>query len=454
MARSEFKLRSFTAAFVAILLVGLCARRDAWAVEPISFKNQIGPILLENCTSCHGPKKAEGGYRLDTFTQLSKAGDSGIMPLATQDGLASELLRRLKTDEEGERMPAERPALSSEMIGLVEKWLSEGAKFDFEDPQAPLFEIAPTVTYGPAPEIYNVPLPITALTFSPDGLQIVAGGYHELTVWDVASGELKRRITNMPERIYCLQWSADKRQLAVAGGAPGRIGEVRVIDWDTGIVKNSFGRTSDVIQAVQYQPNGRFIATGNTDGTVRWFDIESGKQIRSLAGHADSVNALSWSSDGKRIASASRDKTAKVFDVESGELLATYSGHGEPVTGICFNEGDKELTSVGTDKKVHRWQIEEAKRLAAVAVPERVTRLVQSGSHAWLGLTDRTVRQLELAGSKLVKQLDGHSDWVTSIGIHSESNRMASGSLNGEVRVWNLQDGTSVKNWIAAPAPK
>lgn len=437
-------------AVVISILVGI-ASENANANEPVSFRTQIVPILLEHCTSCHGPKKAEGGYRLDSFSHLSHAGDSGISPIERKEDSPAELLRRLKTEDESERMPAERPPLSIDTIVLVERWLNEGGKFDYEDPQTPLFDIAPTVNYGPAPKSYSTPLPITAITFSPDGLLVVAGGYHELTLWDVSSGELKRRISNMPQRIYALQWSSDKRQLAVAGGTPGRIGEVRLVDWERGSVTSSFGRAGDVIQAIQYQPGGRLIATGNTDGTIRWFEIESGKQLKSVAGHADSVNAIAWSSDGKRIASASRDKTAKVFDVENGELLASYSGHGEPVTGICFNEGDKELTSVGSDKKVHRWQIEEAKRLAAVAVPDRVTRLVQNGPNAWLGLTDRSLRQVQLVDSKLVKQLDGHSDWVTSIGIHLDSKRMASGSLNGEIRIWNLEDGAAQKHWIAAP---
>ncbi len=51
------------------------------AQEPISFSRQIASIIVDNCVACHGAKKAEGGYRIDTFDYLSKSGDSGVMPI-------------------------------------------------------------------------------------------------------------------------------------------------------------------------------------------------------------------------------------------------------------------------------------------------------------------------------------------------------------------------------------
>ena len=421
------------------------------ATEPVSFRNQIAPLLLEHCTACHGPKKAEGGYRLDSFAQLSQAGDSGIAPLVIEGDHTSELIRRLTTDDAGERMPAEREALSKEIIELIRRWQSEGSKFDGDAPDAPIFDIVPDQAYPSPPEAYSSPMPLTAVAFSPDGKQVIASGYHELTVWDAATGELAVRIPNMPERIYALDWSPDRKNLAVAGGSPGRIGEVRILDWRSGKTVKSLGRSTDVIQTVRYQANGQRLATGHADGTLRWFDSSDWHLIRSLASHADSVTDLRWSHDGLRLVSASRDKTAKVVDVESGELLATYSGHGEPVTGVCFNEDGKVVTSVGGDRKVHRWQIEGSKSLAKADLPSPATRLHIIGAQGWLALTGHTVAQVDLASTKVSRQFEGHASWVTALCTDPEAKHLVSGSLNGEVRLWKLEDGTCIHAWIAAP---
>lgn len=440
-----------------VLLLSLIAvtcglARSVVATEPVSFRNEIAPLLLEHCTSCHGPKKAEGGYRLDSFAQMSQAGDSGIDPLrADAEEEISELVRRLTTEEETERMPAQRPALPGPVIELVRRWQSEGSKFDGDNPGSPIFDLIPDRVYEPAPKEYASPIPITAVSLTSDGGQVIASGYHELTLWDAETGELVRRIGNLPERILALDWSADGKLLAVAGGSPGHIGEVRLVDWASGDVVRCLARSTDVIPAVRFQPGGKLLATGHADGTVRWFDTQTWGLARTLSSHADSVSDLRWSHDGHKLASASRDKTAKIFDAESGELLATYSGHGEPVTGVCFVEGDKEVSTVGGDRKAHRWQIDGAKAVGKVDLPAAAVRLNSDGAQAWIGLTDHAVQQLELPTSKLQRKLAGHSAWVTAISIHPQSRRLVSGSLDGEIRVWNLDDGQSLRAWIAAP---
>jgi hypothetical protein len=48
------------------------------AQETIDFKQQIEPILKENCLKCHGPKKEESDFRVDRKSSLFGGGGSGI----------------------------------------------------------------------------------------------------------------------------------------------------------------------------------------------------------------------------------------------------------------------------------------------------------------------------------------------------------------------------------------
>ena len=41
------------------------------------FESRIRPILVENCQSCHGTRKQEGGLRLDTRSGLLDGADTG-----------------------------------------------------------------------------------------------------------------------------------------------------------------------------------------------------------------------------------------------------------------------------------------------------------------------------------------------------------------------------------------
>ena len=64
---------------VAILLfAGLSdsARAAGETEMHVSFKRQIAPLLVRKCFACHGVDKTKGGYRLASYDQLLRAGDS------------------------------------------------------------------------------------------------------------------------------------------------------------------------------------------------------------------------------------------------------------------------------------------------------------------------------------------------------------------------------------------
>jgi WD40 repeat protein len=349
-------------------------------------------------------------------------------------------------------MPLEGDPLPAEQVALLKRWIEEGAKYDAENPKANLATIVPPPEHPRAPAASRTPLPTTAGAFRADGSELLVGGYHELTVWNPADGAMLRRIGNIGERTYGLALSPDGKLLAAACGAPGRLGEVRLIDPASGELKGVLGTSSDVVFDCAFSPDGSRLASCAADGVIRIFEMPAAKELKTITSHSDWVTSLAWSADGKRLASASRDKTAKLFDVETGDLVVTYSGHNQPVRGIAFHPEGKELYSAGADNKVHRWQIEEAKKTAdAASFGGEVYKLVAGGEFLFATSADKSARQLELATHKEVRKYPGHADWVLSAAYHSGTKRLATGGFDGEVRIWSTEDGKQTASLVAAP---
>jgi WD40 repeat protein/mono/diheme cytochrome c family protein len=436
------------------LLAVLACASPAFA-DPVSFKKDIAPALLNNCLACHGPKKAEGGYRVDTFERVMKPGESEGAPVTAKKPDESELLRRLTSDDKAERMPKDGDPLSAEQIALVKKWIEEGAAYDGGEPKALLSSIIPPPTHPAPPAEYRRPIPITAVAFTPDGQQLYVGGYHELTVWNPADGQLIKRINNINQRTFSISFSPDGKLIAVACGSPGRFGEVRILKAEDGSLVTVVGMTSDVVFDAQFSPQGDRLATAAADGVIRIFGTADWKEQLAITSHSDWVMAIAWSDDGSKLASGSRDKTSKTFDAKTGDLVVTFSQHNAPVKGVYWNADMKEVFSAGSDNQVRRWELNEAKPKGNAGFGDEVYKLSPGGAEFFFAASaDKTVRQFKRADGGQAKQFNGMTDAALCVSYNAATNRVAAGGFDGRVIVWNVADGMPVSNFIAAPGYK
>lgn len=435
-----------------LVLVLVLASRSVYAApEPVSFVKEIAPILREKCLTCHGPEKAKGEFRLDTFELLQKGGSSKVAPVIAGAPEKSYLFELLTTADEDDRMPQKDDPLPQEQIALVERWIREGAKFDGPDPKATLASLAAFVDQPRAPETYSVPVPVTAIAFHPDGKELAVSGYHEITIWSADNGALLRRITNVAQRTLSLAFNHDGTMLAAASGTPGRSGEAKLFNPHTGARIRTLATTADLMLSVSFNADATRLVCAGTDNTIRIFDVQSGSLQRSIEQHADWVTSVAFSADGSNIVSASRDKTVRVFDSTTGDLETTYTGHTEPVFAAAFSTDPKHALSGGRDKKIHIWEIKDAKKIGELALDGEIQRLIVSTNGVFAAV-DKAVRQFS-ADSKResVRTFTGHGDLIYSLAIHDPSGRLATGSYDGELRIWNIRDGALMRKFIAAP---
>ena len=114
--------------------------------DVVDFNQHIRPILSTNCYVCHGPdiSTREAGLRLDLRDSALVVLESGVAAVVPGDHEESELIRRVSTSNEDDRMPpAEvKKTLSEYEIGLLKRWIDQGAEWKkhwaFEPVSAPV----------------------------------------------------------------------------------------------------------------------------------------------------------------------------------------------------------------------------------------------------------------------------------------------------------------------------
>jgi WD40 repeat protein len=445
-----------------VVVIGAETQPGSAAQTSISFSKQVAPILVSKCQTCHNTEKSKGGYRLETFDTLMKAGDSKEAPVVPGNSKQSKLYQLITATDPDDRMPQKADALPVGQVALIEKWISEGAKFDSTNRATPLSVFAAGAVKVQTPQAYPRAVPILALAFNPVTHELAAGGYGEVTIWKDA--KLIRRIGQMPQKIQALAFTGDGATLGVGGGSPGMSGEVLLIrGQESGVRRQSslspprgegshqsLGTFSDMVLDVKFAPGDKRLACAGADNSIRIYDVESGRQQLVIQQHADWVTGVAFSHDGKLIASSSRDRSCRVFDAASGELEMTYLGHEGPVLGLIFTPDDKSVCSAG--RKIHLWSVKEGKKSSELVSGEgEILKLASEGYRLFACSSDKIVREYDLGEKVLRESLAGHADWVYSVAIDPARQRLATGAFDGEVRVWDMKSGELVEHFIAAP---
>ncbi|HVK12419.1 MAG TPA: c-type cytochrome domain-containing protein [Gemmataceae bacterium] len=442
--------------------------------KPVSFINEVAPILKENCFACHDGKKRSGKYDMTTFEKLM-AGGAGEEGVTAGDHKESGVYT-LIVSEKDRRMPPRKDNLSpvpKAQAEVVRKWIDQGAKLDPGiDPKADLVKELRTRWKAPAPPTaYKYPTIVNALAFAPDGKQLVIGGHHELTVWDIAAAKLVKRVYTRAERAYAMAFLPDGK-LLVAGGRPGQEGDVRVFDLsapgktekdvqvldgvgDPKVMVKQLLDTDDSVLCVAVSADGKRVASGGCDRTVRVWEYPSGKPEQTIENHADWVLGLAFAPDGKHLLTCSRDKTAKVWDLAAKESVLTFPEHQNPVFGVAVKADSKAGFSVGTDKQLRTWNATgEGKQIKVLGNHgDDILKLVQHPKLPVMATAsaDKTVKVWNPDTGAAVKTLSGLTDHVFAVAISPDGKQVAAGSYDGEVRVWNVADGAVAKAFNASP---
>jgi len=439
----------------------------------------IAPVLVKRCTSCHGDRKDSGSLRLHTFENLMRGGASGDPAVVPGKAEKSELFLLISTPEEDDRMPRDDDALTAAQIEQFRAWINQGAKFDGPDVRTPLKSMLGPREHPAAPESYRIPVPVLTLALAPGGKEVAVGGYHEVTVWDTATGRLLRRLGHLPQRIQALAFNREGSQLLVGGGTPGDYGELTLVDAATGQTIRVLDTFDDTVLSACFRADGQRIGAGSADQSVRVYDATDGHRLWSMKLHSDWVTGVNFSSDNRFLASASKDKTVKIYEAETGTLFTTYNGHNQmlgtyagqnPVYNVKFAAGSPFACSAGRGAWIQIWEPEKARdengtaadmenrfakkghaRYLGHGFQQEVFALAVSGGQVFASSADGMVKQFDLESLTEVRPYAGHHDWVYALDYDATTSRLATGAYDGEVRIWDTKTGASVAVFKAAP---
>ncbi len=432
--------------------------------DPVTYEKDVEPVLVKKCFYCHSGNVKEAKLDMGSYEGLMKGGRHGrpIVPGKADESLLYEAAGKTKRPY---MPPKSEQPLTPEELALIKLWIDQGAK-------------APTGMRQKAKVIVGVPPatvhPVEARAVIPDKAAVAAGRGNEIHLFNAATGAYLRSLTDptlvtpdgKPVKaahlalVESLAYSADGKYLA-----SGSFQEVKLWDAKTGALVQTVKGFADRVEALDFAPNGKLLATGGgaptEEGEIKLLEVPSGKVVTDVKnGHSDTVFGVSFSPDGTKLATCAADKFVKVFEVPSGKFLKAFEGHTHHVLGVGWKSDGKLLASAGADNTIKIWDYEkgEQKQTIANAHAKQVTRLVFVGKTPQF-LTcsgDQIVKMWNVDNGGNVRTFTGSTDFLYAVGASPDGTVVVAGGQDGVVRLYNGANGALVKALLppGAEAPK
>jgi WD40 repeat protein len=193
------------------------------------------------------------------------------------------------------------------------------------------------------------------------------------------------------------------------------------------------------VRALAYSPDGNVLASGDEGGVLCLWSLPAAELVEKRELDHGSIEALAFSPRGEPLAIAT---ATDVLALASGALASVCN---EGARGLAWHSGG-DLLVVGTwAGVVHFWTRGWAARRAPLPIAEPITALTSSPDGKSLALVAATglVYVLNTANWRprwQTKQPRGSYALACS-----RDNVLATGETNGDIVLWNVQDGSELR---------
>jgi WD40 repeat protein len=131
------------------------------------------------------------------------------------------------------------------------------------------------------------------------------------------------------------------------------------------------GGHGDRPQELQFSPNGKILATADTDGTARLWNVateaEIGAPIRIIGGH---IYDVAFSPDGQVLATADSGGTVRLWSVATHRPIgAPFEVSHDRVEAVAFSPNGKLLATAGIGGSARLWDVATRRQVGAAMIP-------------------------------------------------------------------------------------
>jgi WD40 repeat protein len=212
------------------------------------------------------------------------------------------------------------------------------------------------------------------------------------------------------------------------------------------------------IRALDIDPTGLLVATGDEAGNVKIWSAERGAEALPPRNYNGAIHAVRFSPDGKQLLICAGKETAELVTIGDNAATPRSLRHPTEVLAAAYDAEGRKIATGGEDRLARVWTAAAARLTYSPLEHEGPVRAVALNPDGKLLLTGTgsLVRRVTLwdaeAGRQLAVLHDGAAD-VTSVAFSQDGQLMAAGTTDGIVRFWRTADRAPSRQSLKVDSP-
>jgi WD40 repeat protein len=312
---------------------------------------------------------------------------------------------------------------------------------------------------GHSGKIFNI-------LYSPDGKQIISVSEDKtIRIWDSRTGEMIKKfeaqIGKGPEGMfYASAISPDGKYLAAAGypSAAEKGNHIILIDIEKGVQAGTAVGHSNVINSLDFDGSGKYLASGSDDGTINIWSVEESHQIplKATLEVGTRVTGVSFNNKTQSLAVASDQKNVLVYDlVKLNAGVSKFSprelkGHKDIVNKAVYSPDGSYIASSSLNNEMFLWkpdgelvkQFNNEKNIINALTFSYDSKILVAMDVSGVG------RSYSIPSGNKFADFNGHDNTVFSADFSPESETgnyivATAGGNNNLIYIWNPINGRS-----------
>jgi WD40 repeat protein/tRNA A-37 threonylcarbamoyl transferase component Bud32 len=287
-----------------------------------------------------------------------------------------------------------------------------------------------------------------------------ASGDRTVCLWDLSADHDRAllRTIQVESAVDDLEFSRDDKYLAATG--PGR----KVRAWQVDAPDQppvSFDTPGGTANCVAFSPDGRLLAgavggVGGSEPVIYAWDFPSGQNPQERKGHTRTIMALAVSHNGRWIASGSADQSVRTAGTQAPTVL---TAHTDTVTAVCFAPDCKRFFSAGKDENLIVWDTSNWKPFLTLPGKGQDTTpdtekeftsmtITRDGNRVATGSTDRMIKVWNAEYESELLRLQASKAAIKRVVFSPDGTRFATACQDGTVQIWQFgNEWQEIREW-------